>query len=500
MDPMEKMRAAISARQRKKLEGYVDEAVEPTPAYPEVSEALERQQQDHAFHFPDTGRGGDPFSAMQSVTSAPLRRGIAELLAGDSPGAIGRTLEQFGKDPETAPGWEELAGQAGVEDEPLKKTIGTMGDFLEPDGFPGGAISMVDPKIAKRLDSLGENSALSEKIGDLIKVGEGEARGGYGSRFKTEIFNNEAGYRRAIARDDKGNIIASILVKPDGSVAHATAQRGSGRSQDVDGLLLDLKDSMNGVAPDELGFQGNPKRSMGPDKWQILDKMKARAEVRELPPGGSGPVMSKEAKRAKFHQEPGTEVIEQQRGETIRGMRNRIHGDAELARYKHRKSQVEQERNQRFAEEQAKRSSPQGTAEEILKDPDTKLQDRWEHGEGEFINVFETTNPNTRNRVGIHLQDPDERQITEALEEANAKGFEHIFIHRSKSADVVPFPRAAGEPVQNPKGDFRTSQAKRLGEMEPIDIDAYGRDIDPFGQKAKSKRRRPKTRKEEMDE
>lgn len=85
---------------------------------------------------------------LDSVTGAPTRKAISELLAGDKPGSVGRVVDQFGKDPETAPTWEGLAGEAGVEDETIKKGVGIVGPFLEPN-LPLGPMAGMAKKIGK---------------------------------------------------------------------------------------------------------------------------------------------------------------------------------------------------------------------------------------------------------------------------------------------------------------------------------------------------------------
>ena len=79
---------------------------------------------------------------LDSVTGAPTRQALSEMMAGDKPGSVSRVADTVGKYPTTAPSWEDLAGQAGVENETVKKGVGLIGPFLEPNIPFGAAFGM----------------------------------------------------------------------------------------------------------------------------------------------------------------------------------------------------------------------------------------------------------------------------------------------------------------------------------------------------------------------
>lgn len=80
-------------------------------------------------------------AGIDSVTGAPFRRTMSELISGDKPGAVGRVLSQFGNSKD-APTWEDLASQAGIENETIQKVVGVLGPFLEPNLPLGTAMGM----------------------------------------------------------------------------------------------------------------------------------------------------------------------------------------------------------------------------------------------------------------------------------------------------------------------------------------------------------------------
>lgn len=89
---------------------------------------------------------------VDSVTGAPTRRAIYEILASkptdDAAGPVGRVIDQFGADPDTAPTWPQIAEEAGVENETIKKGVGLIGPFLEPN-IPFGSAAGMARKIGK---------------------------------------------------------------------------------------------------------------------------------------------------------------------------------------------------------------------------------------------------------------------------------------------------------------------------------------------------------------
>lgn len=60
-----------------------------------------------------------------------------------------------------------------------------------------------------------------------------------------------------------------------------------------------------------------------------------------------------------------------------------------------------------------------------------ELTDEFGEPNGEFVKVMQATHPSHENMIGIHLNDPDEQDIDDAVETAAKDGFEYIWVHRS---------------------------------------------------------------------
>jgi hypothetical protein len=52
-------------------------------------------------------------------------------------------------------------------------------------------------------------------------------------------------------------------------------------------------------------------------------------------------------------------------------------------------------------------------------------------GDGNVIKIVQETHPSHRGMIGIHLEDPEERDIEDAIEQAEKDGFEYIFVNHS---------------------------------------------------------------------
>jgi hypothetical protein len=156
----------LSPEDEKKLAAYADRLDEGDPRRAKLAEliattpeAMQRRQDEDLE--PVRKAGSYALKKIDQVTGAPTRKLIAEMQAGDEPGSVGRVVEQFGKDPDTAPTWPEIAKEAGAG-ETLQKAAGLVGPFLEPHPPIGVAFGM-----AKKI---GRGVKTAENVVDFEKA------------------------------------------------------------------------------------------------------------------------------------------------------------------------------------------------------------------------------------------------------------------------------------------------------------------------------------------
>lgn len=122
--------------------------------------------------FEDTGRETySPIDVLQSYSTAPTRKALSEMLAGQS-GTEG-FASQFGKDPQTAPQWVDLVGEAGVEDPYLATALATALDVLEP--VPGAGLLGRGIPMSGAIYRKGEKLAGKEAKEELAKLIAGDS-------------------------------------------------------------------------------------------------------------------------------------------------------------------------------------------------------------------------------------------------------------------------------------------------------------------------------------
>lgn len=129
--------------------------------------------------FRDTGRKSEgPAEAMDAALGAPARIAISKLQQGDIPGAISEGVQQFGKDPKTAPTGYDIASKA-TDNPYLGAGMATAIDLAQVPvggGVQGAGVKAV--KFNPEIRSIAEDYAKSKgfKLSHDIPVALNEVR------------------------------------------------------------------------------------------------------------------------------------------------------------------------------------------------------------------------------------------------------------------------------------------------------------------------------------
>jgi antirestriction protein len=101
-----------------------------------------------------------------------------------------------------------------------------------------------------------------------------------------------------------------------------------------------------------------------------------------------------------------------------------------------------------------------------------RLIKKVESDEGELVKVMKATHPSHAGLIGIHLHDPSESEIEDAIEQAFKDGFEYVWVHAGSQEEAVrrPSREAPGKEMTPAKkaemGKSLSGKFVRSGDME----------------------------------